>query len=84
VEGRELLRDAFSHSEEGWVLLRYLKKLKQNDPAFDYRVAEDSDTGAPVAVVWQTGSMRAHLENFGDVLFLDTMKKKRTQLLGLT
>jgi len=51
VEARTILRDSLGNSNEGWILLRYLKELKAKDPAFDYRIAEDSTTHAPVGVV---------------------------------
>ena len=59
---RSLLTDTFASSNNSWKAESYLKKLKETDICFDYRLARDQGTGSPTAIVWQTGTMRADYE----------------------
>ena len=78
---RSLLNDAFESSNNSWKAEAYLKKLKESDPCFDYRIARDESTGAPTAIVWQTGTMRADFELYGCQLHLDFMMRKLNSYL---
>jgi hypothetical protein len=53
--------------------------LKTMDTRFDYRIAKDK-FGATCGYCWQTPVMRADLEQYGDVLFLDAMKRQQNSL----
>ncbi|MEO0628778.1 MAG: hypothetical protein AAFY91_17415, partial [Bacteroidota bacterium] len=79
-EVRDLLRDTLQNSSDGWLTIEFLETLKQKDDSFDFRVAHNKSSHAPVGLIWQTGHMRAALEDFSQVIFLDVMKKKVNKL----
>lgn len=58
---------------------RYLKRLEKSDDRFTYAIDRD-ESGRPIGVMWQTGHQRAAFEDFGDVLTLDFMKKRTSNL----
>jgi hypothetical protein len=68
----ELLKEALGEGSDGANAEKFLMSLKQKDPRFDYRIAKDK-FGATCGYCWQTPVMRADLEQYGDVLFLDAM-----------
>jgi hypothetical protein len=60
-------------------MLSYLTKLHNIEPGFSFRISYGTD-GRPCGYVWQTPAMRAAFEQFGDVLFLDMMKRQSNSL----
>jgi hypothetical protein len=60
-------------------MLSLLEKLHKTDPAFTYRVATDTNN-LPCGFVWQTPTMRRFYELYGDVIFLDCMKRKQNSV----
>lgn len=58
---------------------RYLTHMRQKDDRFMFEIDRDVD-GRPIGVMWQTGHQRAAFEDFGDVLCLDFMKKRTSNL----
>ena len=75
----EMLALSLQESSSGWQLAHYLRKLREADSTFTFRIAYDPK-GAPTGVVWMTATMRAAFELFGEVLFLDAMKRKLNSL----
>ena len=61
--------------ESGWDVLNFLKKLKENNSSFDYRLKYDKETNRPSAVVWMTGTMKQNWKMYGDAVFLDMQKR---------
>jgi hypothetical protein len=57
------------------LLNEILGALHQNDPGFTYKISIASD-GTRCGYVWMTPAMRRSFELYGDVLFLDMMKRK--------
>ena len=62
-----------------WDVELFLQIQKQKDPSFDYRIITDNKKEA-MGVVWQTGFQREAFKRYGDVLFLDMMKRKLNHL----
>ncbi len=56
------------------LIERYLEALHQKDPGFTYKIAIAND-GSRCGYVWMTPAMRRSFELYGDVLFLDMMKR---------
>ncbi len=61
--------------KEAILIERFLEALHQKDPGFTYKIAIASD-GSRCGYVWMTPAMRRSFELYGDVLFLDMMKRK--------
>ncbi|MEL7340293.1 MAG: hypothetical protein AAGM67_07390 [Bacteroidota bacterium] len=81
-EARLQLRDTLATSP-GWKLIHYLTNLKARDQGFDFRVAYDSASRTPTGVCWMTSTMRANLELYGDVLFLDDEQENFVDTLAI-
>jgi hypothetical protein len=75
----ELLKEAMNEGNDGAQVEKFLRSLKTMDQRFDYRIAKDN-LGATCGYCWQTPVMRADLEQYGDVLFLDAMKRQQNLL----
>jgi hypothetical protein len=75
----ELLKEAMSKGSDGANVEKFLRSLKTMDPRFDYRIAKDN-FGATCGYCWQTPVMRANLEQYGDILFLDAMKRQQNSV----
>jgi hypothetical protein len=72
----QLLSEILNEGIKDAVLIeRYLEALHQKDPGFTYKIAIASD-GSRCGYVWMTPAMRRSFELYGDVLFLDMMKRK--------
>jgi hypothetical protein len=72
---REILKQALNSGNDTKVILAYLQKLHASDPTFTFRIAYATD-GSISGYVWQTAAMRADWEDYGNVLFLDAMKRQ--------
>jgi hypothetical protein len=76
MNANQLLSEIIKEGIKDAVLIeRYLEALHQNDPGFTYKIAIASD-GSRCGYVWMTPAMRRSFELYGDVLFLDMMKRK--------
>ena len=77
---KELMREAMRDSETGcgFRTLDFLATLKEKSPGFDFAVKREE--GRPSAVVWMTPSMRKAWIRYGNVIFLDAMKRKLNSL----
>ena len=60
----------------------WFKRMKEMDPFFDYELMLN-DQKEIIGVVWMTGQMRCDLEDLGDYLMLDMMKKETNTSLFL-
>jgi hypothetical protein len=72
---REFLRQILQDSGEGWRVLSFLEKLRQQDPYFEYRVCK-TEYGSPTGIVWMTKTMRQAWVAFGTLLSIDLKNKK--------
>ena len=70
-----LLRKVMQEDSSTWDALRFLNKMKEDNPGFDYRVKYDR-FGRPEAVCWMLPEMRCDLLRFGNCLFLDSQKRQ--------
>jgi hypothetical protein len=71
----ELLSEILNEGIKDAVLIeRYLEALHQKDPGFTYKIAIAND-GSRCGYIWMTPAMRRSFELYGDVLFLDMMKR---------
>jgi hypothetical protein len=75
----ELLKEALCEGSDGANAEKYLSSLRTKDSRFDYRIAKDQ-FGATCGYCWQTPVMRADLEQYGDILFLDAMKRQQNSV----
>jgi hypothetical protein len=75
----ELLRTILRTTDTGWKAKRFLELIKENSPGFDFRIHYDEDE-RPDAVVWMAASMRKNWLRYGNVIFLDAMKRKLNSL----
>ncbi len=72
----QLLLEILHEGIKDEVLIeRYLEALHLKDPGFTYKIAIASD-GSRCGYVWMTPAMSRIFELYGDVLFLDMMKRK--------
>ena len=72
------------HASLEWSQVSRTKVLGQflkNDGCVDYRKARDMESGAPTAVVFQTGTNRADFKLYGCQLHLDFMMRKMNSYL---
>jgi hypothetical protein len=76
---RSVLRQALKETGDAAQIERLLHDLAEKDAGFQYRVAYD-DGGNPCAYVWMTPWQRAAFELYGDVIFLDCMKRKQNSV----
>jgi hypothetical protein len=72
---RELLKEALSEGNDTMHIIRLLESMHKEDPGFTYCVAHDSD-GQECGFMWMTPVMRRMFELYGDILFLDAMKRQ--------
>ena len=66
---RDVLGSLLADSSNMWKVEAYLRKLKEKDDGFDYRIATNSN-GFAQGVVWQNSFMRANYKLFGETIFL--------------
>jgi hypothetical protein len=71
----DLLKIALNTGTDSAVIEAYFKELRASDPDFTYRIAR-MESGQVCGYVWQTSTMRADWEDYGNVLFLDAMKRQ--------
>ena len=76
---RDVLGSLLADSSNMWKVEAYLRKLKEKDDGFDYRIATNSN-GVAQGVVWQNSFMRANFKLFGETIFLDACKRKLNHL----
>ena len=74
----ETLRESVSHEYNRFLVQKFLVKLSAADPGFKYKVFRSND-GAPTGYVYQTTYMRRSLEQFGNFLSLDMMKRRQNE-----
>jgi hypothetical protein len=72
---RELLREALNEGNDTMHIVKLLQKMHEEDHGFTYFVAYDSE-GRECGFMWMTPVMRRMFELYGDVLFLDAMKRQ--------
>jgi hypothetical protein len=75
----ELLNEALLEGNDGANAEKFLRSLKTKDPQFNYRIAKD-DLGATCGYCWQTPVMRADLEQYDGIIFLDAMKRQQNSV----
>ena len=72
-----MLKEALEKGKETDQIVALLSRLKEEDPAFDYRISWDARRKAKV-FVWQDGVMRKHCQDgLCDVFMLDMMKRQQ-------
>jgi hypothetical protein len=80
ARAKELLRSVMQDSGGLWEAEALLRKLKEADPKFDYRIMYDDETGAPVGLVYTTKIMRDAFVRFGKIISLDAMLRQYNSL----
>lgn len=76
---RLVLRQALKETTDGARIHRLLHDLRDLDSNFQFEVAFDSRF-QPCGYVWMTPWQRAAFEQYGDVVFLDCMKRKQNSI----
>jgi hypothetical protein len=71
---KHLLQKTMQDDCTTWEAIAYLRHLSKEVDGFGYRVKYDLK-GRPEAICWMLPHMRLNLIRYGDVLFLDSMKK---------
>jgi hypothetical protein len=74
-----LLQKTMQDDGTTWEAIAYLRLLSDEVPGFGYRVKYDLK-GRPEAICWMLPHMRTNLLRYGDVRFLDSMKKEFNKL----
>jgi hypothetical protein len=74
-----LLQKTMQDDGTTWEAIAYLRTLTNEVVGFGYRVKYDS-IGRPEAICWMLPHMRTNLLRYGNVLFLDSMKKEYNKL----
>ena len=79
-----LLKDVLRNAdpEKSWIVTELMKRLKDEDPYFDYRLHYDEHKQVD-AVVWQTGPMRAALRLYGQTACFDTRNSDNMNTLRM-
>ena len=80
ARAKELLRSVIQDSGELWEAEALLRKLKETDPKFDYRIMYDNQTGRPIGLVYTTKIMRDAFVRFGRIISLDAMLRQYNSL----
>jgi hypothetical protein len=73
---KEKLCRVLQEGNSGWQLELYLERLKSSSPLFDFCIAWDENSGRPTGVVWMTAMVQYYWIRYGNVLFIDSKKKK--------
>jgi hypothetical protein len=76
---RDILKNALNESTDSSRIEKLFGDLALKDPGFAYRVAR-ADNGSISGYIYMTSVMRARWERYGDVLFLDAMKRQLNSL----
>jgi hypothetical protein len=76
---QDILRNALNETSASSRIEKLLDDLVKKDPGFAYRIAR-ADSGSISGYVYMTSVMRARWERYGDVLFLDAMKRQLNSL----
>jgi hypothetical protein len=76
---RDILRNALNESTDSRRIEKLLEDLVKKDAGFAYRIAR-ADNGSISGYIYMTSVMRARWERYGDVLFLDAMKRQLNSL----
>ena len=79
ARAKELLRSVMQDSGGLWEAEALLRRLKEADLKFDYRIMHD-ETGAPVGLVYTTKIMRDAFVRFGKIISLDAMLRQYNSL----
>jgi hypothetical protein len=74
-DARLVLRQALKETSDAARIEWLLQELAKREPGFQFRVAYDNNN-RPCGYVWMTPWQRAAFEQYGDVIFLDCMKRK--------
>ncbi len=69
------MRQALHEGSDTIHILRLLESMHKKDPGFTYLVAYDSE-GRECGFMWMTPVMRRMFELYGDILYLDAMKRQ--------
>jgi hypothetical protein len=75
VNVRDILRKICSESNDMWMAVSFLRKMKASTPGFDYRVKYD-EKGIPEGIMYMTPRMRQDLIRYSDLLFLDAQARQ--------
>ena len=62
-----------------WSAIQFLKKCKATVDGFDYRVLYNNE-GIPTALLYMTSRMRYNLLRYGNIIFIDGMKRQYNKL----
>ena len=76
---RSMYSRVMQNGSESWKALALLKEMRSQLTGFDFRIRLGDDK-IPTALVWITYTMRKHLLQYGDVLFLDSQKRQYNKL----
>ena len=79
ARAKELLRSVMQDSGGLWEAEALLRRLKEADLKFDYRIMHN-ETGAPVGLVYTTKIMRDAFVRFGKIISLDAMLRQYNSL----
>jgi hypothetical protein len=75
VNVKHILRKICSESNDMWMAVSFLKKMKESTPGFEYRVKYD-DKGIPEGIMYMSPRMRQDLIRYSDILFLDAQARQ--------
>ena len=67
---RPMYARVLQNGSESWKALAFLKELKSKLTRFGFRLRFNEDK-LPTGVVWIIYTMRQHLLQYGDIIFLD-------------
>ena len=76
---RRLYANVMQNGSSTWKALDYLNKLKQKETGFDFRMRFNEES-LPIGIIWITHTMRKHVLQFGDILFLDAQKRQYNKI----
>lgn len=78
-DARAVLRQALKETGDAARIEFLLKTMVKKENGFQYKVATDK-LGRRCGYVWMTPWQRAAFEQYGDVIFLDCMKRKQNSV----
>jgi hypothetical protein len=75
-----LMQQVMQGKDGGWKAKAFLESMKKSSPGFDYPMKLDENGRSPVALMWITPTMRKSWIRYGNVMFIDMMKRKMNDL----
>lgn len=78
-DARKVLHHALKESTDAARIEKLFQDLHKKDSGFHYNISYDKDNN-PTSYSWQTPWQRAAFEQYGDVIFLDCMKRQQNSV----